>query len=847
MSYDSRGYNRSRQDGNSYNRSGGGGGGRFRAYVDDRRGYKRRLSPPRDDEVEDIEVRLRGLIIKIGDKISPELQVNLNKMKNILENDYSKYPDTVQNTLKACIVELPAKAPVYGTLYGLLNVTSHDLVGKLVYLLNDTLKQTVAEGNWAKLKQLLRFYGELANSNVISPTSYCGLVEDLLSVLDEPTQYRRRSDCIIYIILSTLPWSAQEIHKQNAPGLNHIMQRIGSYMDRRPLSPSPEIVRRYKSGNYDNSPRDELHHLWTLIQQLRANDWEFALISRLYRWFEKEFSSALQHEIPRLTLPEHTDELEYIAPESPLRINVDDAGVAASNVPDHNSLEYFVLNDVIVDILRIFEPNRKECGKYLLAVANSFEPGHFRPLNPQSQEKSGDKMDEDEQGWCLPDLLLEVIMSQMLRLPSPPFRQVYYSCILTELCRADTVSFPLALGRTVKVLFERLEDIDIECVYRLSCWFAHHLSNFGFQWDWAAWEHILNLEPDHPQVIFTRETLEKMIRLSYYERVKSLIPDVFYKLIPSQSPAPSFAYQSSDHPLHNAAKGLIENLRAKKSADEIQAILEQFKEEQARRDMPANDQDRMMRELFVQSTLLVGSKSFSHVLNVVERYLDVLRYVNGTPEARLHTVQIIAEFWKENRQFMGILLDKLLNYRIIDPASIISWVFEKQQLDRASNFYAWEILQNTLAKVVARVSQVRGKLESAKATYRENEAARAKQPASEMALAEKQQESDTLRILENSLSTVTRDQKEVFMSVYQKFVQVLQDELAPLPAHTADTQLSWNYLWILGWYRETMRMYYKECSGFLVTLETVVFTEGVNDRIRNVFTDVKTLNSEQTL
>lgn len=37
--------------------------------LDDRRGPRRRRSPPRDDDVEDIEVRLRGLIIKIGDKV----------------------------------------------------------------------------------------------------------------------------------------------------------------------------------------------------------------------------------------------------------------------------------------------------------------------------------------------------------------------------------------------------------------------------------------------------------------------------------------------------------------------------------------------------------------------------------------------------------------------------------------------------------------------------------------------------------------------------------------------------------------------------------------------------------
>lgn len=83
-------------------------------------------------------------------------------------------------------------------------------------------------------------------------------------------------------------------------------------------------------------------------------------------------------------------------------------------MPDHNSLEYFVLNDVISDILRIFEPNRKECGKYLLAVGNSFEPGHFRSSHSNERDGDGDEnMEEDAQGWCLADILLEVRLTSI--------------------------------------------------------------------------------------------------------------------------------------------------------------------------------------------------------------------------------------------------------------------------------------------------------------------------------------------------------------------------------------------------------------------------------------------------
>ncbi|KAI8145645.1 armadillo-type protein [Fennellomyces sp. T-0311] len=844
MSY----HQRSRQDGNRHGRGSGGYNDR-RYNRDDRRGggYRRNRapSPSRDDEVEDIEVRLRGLIIKIGDKISPELQVNLKKMKNILDNDYVKYPETVQDTLKACVSELPAKSPVYGTLFGLLNVSSHEVVAKLMNEVNEMLKETVVEANWAKLKQLLRFYGELVNANVIRPTSYCGLLSNLLSALDEPNQHRARLDCIVYVVLATLPWSGKELSERSTANLNQILQQIEAYMNRRGQIPSRDILRRYRGGIHDNQQRDELTHLWSLIQELRSKGWDTPLLPKPYQWFDKDFSSALQHDVPAIEPPKHSDSVNYIKPARPLKINVDDAGVSLPNVPDHNGLEYFILQDIITDTIKIFESNRKECSKYLLAIGHNFEAGKFRSQN-QQQDSEDDRMDEDPTGWSLADVLIENLFSQMLDLPTAPVRQVFYMCILAELCRADSASFPMALGRGVKLIFDSIEDMDAACIYRLACWFAHHLSNFGFQWDWAAWQSTLSLDPAHPKLCFIRETLEKDIRLSYYERIKSTVPEPFHALIPAQPPAPDFEYENGDHPLHDYAKEVINSLKAKKSADDVQAILQRFKEEQGTQGADEQEQFRQMRELFLQSMLLVGSKSFSHVLNVVERYLDVLRFVNSTPEGRLHSVQIVASFWKQNSQFLGILLDKLLNYRVIDPSSVIAWAFEKDQLDHAERSFTWEILENTLNKVVTRVQQVKAKLENCQQMHAENEAKRAQEALTEMAQAEAQQELDTLRLIENSLATVSREQKEVFIVAYQKFVQVLQEQLTSSGQGQADAELTWTYRWIFGWFREMMRLYYKDCSGFLTTMETVVFTNDVDERITAVFADVKGMQEEET-
>lgn len=55
---------------------------------------------------------------------------------------------------------------------------------------NDYLAETAQKSDWFKLKQFLRFYGELMNANVITSVAYCGLINDVLAILDENGQPR---------------------------------------------------------------------------------------------------------------------------------------------------------------------------------------------------------------------------------------------------------------------------------------------------------------------------------------------------------------------------------------------------------------------------------------------------------------------------------------------------------------------------------------------------------------------------------------------------------------------------------------------------------------------------------
>jgi nuclear cap-binding protein subunit 1 len=71
--------------------------------------------------------------------------------------------------------------------------------------------------------------------------------------------------------------------------------------------------------------------------------------------------------------------------------------------------------------------------------------------------------------------------------------------------------------------------------------------------------------------------------------------------------------------------------------------------------------------------------------------------------------------------------------------------------------------------------------------------------------AERQQELTAIQSVESSLETVTREQKEVFMVVLQKFVQALQDMYSNFEARGIDPNTDWTYRWVNGWYKDVMR------------------------------------------
>lgn len=155
--------------------------------------------------------------------------------------------------------------------------------------------------------------------------------------------------------------------------------------------------------------------------------------------------------------------------------------------------------------------------------------------------------------------------------------------------------------------------------------------------------------------------------------------------------------------------------------------------------------DSLVRAIAVQSLLNIGSRSFSHLLNGIERYLALLRSLasggvssaggHGNTEAKNDILTAAASFWRHNKQMVGIVFDKLMQYQIVDPTDVIGWTFlngsavgQLREIEKSLNLGTseWDLLKAALDKANGRVVIARRKIA---ALRKEDDDARARAKA----------------------------------------------------------------------------------------------------------------------
>jgi len=486
-----------------------------------------------------------------------------------------------------------------------------------------------------------------------------------------------------------------------------------------------------------------------------------------YKSFEIKLEESQEHKFPahELILPwiEQPSQAPGLGEQAvPVRLPL----FPNSRLPDTLSLiDQVLLHDITLDILYFFNGTRSMGIKFLFS------------LNENGKES-------------MEHLFTETIFSQMFRLPKPPFRNLYYGALFIELCKNRRETFPPVLAEAIRILYDRLEELDVECFCIFTDWFAFHLSNFDYKWNWNDWVDVVDKE-DSRQYLFIKEALERAVRLSYFERIQRTIPEELHPLMPEKS-APNFAYSNESSEFYASAKTLFTKMKSKESAEDLKSWLD----DEVYSSNKFLHSDKI--SLIVNCLLLAGSKSFSHLLNFLERYILLLKSHISDNQQQMQCINVIHNFWRTSPQNVIIVLNKFLTYRVLDPTSIANWVFSEPIITLGKRQYIWEILNKTVDRTIDSVSLGEQKLTE----------------MDDPSVDSTEEEIKNFSMTKDKLEQAKDEKKMLFQVIFQRFSMVLNEYLQS----NASKDDNW-FKMTLGMLKSIGRKYYKHIKENLTTLD----------------------------
>lgn len=705
--------------------------------------------------------------------------------------------DDIMEMLLQCAEQIPHKSPFYGVLVGLINIEDEDFAKKVVDTTQHSLQGALNSGSCNKIRILMRFVSVLMCSNVLMPGSVIELFESLLSsaatIVDEETgnpAWQPCADFYISCVLSSLPWCAAELAEQAPEELDRVLLGIQSYLSIRTRSPDLQLAVFGLEENKFINEKDFLEDLWDRIQDLSSKGWKADSVPRPHLLFEAQLVDGKTHVFAPISCPKLPQRLpsdlsainEKVKHEAQLkfprrirRLNI----FPASKTENIQPIDRFVVEEYLLDVMFFFNGCRKECAFYMVGLPVPFRYEY---------------------------LMAETIFSQLLLLPEAPFKPIYYTLVIIDLCKALPGAFPAVTAGAVRALFERIGDLDLECRHRLILWFSHHLSNFQFVWPWEEWAHVIDLPKWAPQRVFVQEVLEREVRLSYWDKIKQSVENApaLERLLPDRSGS-NFKFgggEGHDKTVgHAISVELSSMVKGRKTARDIGTWLEE-------NIMPAHGY-AVALEVIIQTLLDIGSKSFTHLTTVLERYGQVITKLCPDLEKQTWLIDEVSSFWKSNTQMTAIVIDRMMGYRLVSNISIVSWVFSPANIDV---FHLcdrpWEVLRNAISKTVNRISDLRRQIptlesnvvsseKAAKNAKEEFEAAESKMEIVDgkpvqaenpgrlnrlRAYAEKtkEEESSAQDALETKRALLARsleESKMLFISLYRNFANVLLERV----------------------------------------------------------------------
>lgn len=609
---------------------------------------------------------------------------------------------TFLETVLQLTCEQPLKIPFVAAVVLAVNTNNAALVKELLGQVSKELKHGLQHGDWTNVKLVLRLLGSL--QPILSDEGVFPVLDDLFARAAD-LQTASAEDALglelVKIILLTLAYTMKSCGATKHDQAISLLEKtdiIAAAPHNLNSLVSPTVTRDGENGP---QCRSVIAMLQQQLQQESANSWPLKCLPTLGR----PSDLGELHTLPVVEVP--VAPVATIIPKLPELYFSVYAEQEIETVPHQDSIASSLIRDAVVDAINMLDFNRNATAKIIVDIDCYFAEGTF-----VKRATPFDKLKDVEAGlstWKPEDVAIDAVFSQLVMLPTPAHKVVYYHALLTEACKIAPAAIAPSLGRAIRFMYKNIENIDLEVAIRFTDWFAHHLSNFGFTWKWTEWIGDLELPSTHPRKAFILGTLDKEIRLSFAQRIRGTLPEQYLPLIPESKDKdiPDFKFSGEDMPYAQHAKEILRLIRSKAPDTDVQEHIAAVEKEAV--DRIATDPVLVSADVFVTSVCFAGAKSLSHVLNIIQRCRErLLSIATHSETARRQIIDSVMEYWREKPGVGVNIVDKLLNYTILTPMSVIEWavVSRLRRGELLAQHHVFELVAGTINKVARRIRQI---------------------------------------------------------------------------------------------------------------------------------------------
>jgi nuclear cap-binding protein subunit 1 len=232
--------------------------------------------------------------------------------------------------------------------------------------------------------------------------------------------------------------------------------------------------------------------------------------------------------------------------------------------------------------------------------------------------------------------------------------------------------------------------------------------------------------------------IEMEIRLAYHDRIMESLPPAMQLIEDMHAPAlqptdPLFPYENkgesvclirfldrlqlprhADHEHYTIAAELMGMMSRKETAE---AVVQKVRD-LAGLTTPDQPIPSAHRYVAMMCILNLGARSFSHFLNAIERYQQLIFALGRDKSEKRDLLMAVHDFWRYNGQMKVIVIDKYLQYGVVEASDVVSLLFgelSKPAINEESghpvptvwtNYYAWEVLRMVIDKSQGRIASI---------------------------------------------------------------------------------------------------------------------------------------------